>query len=62
MRIDVQIKTNRKTNYLTVEDGQKFTNKVDVGGRYLDEWAYQTDGWTCVAYNRTKGDLPKTGR
>ncbi len=46
----------------SVENGQKFTNKVDVGGRYIDEWAYQTDGWTCVAYNRPMGDLPKTGR
>jgi hypothetical protein len=118
VRIDVQIKTNRKTNYRTIEDGllstvnnevdfsrsalglsageyvtevklifgevktgfhettgvklevtvldsvengQKFVNKVDVGGRYLDEWVYQTDGWTIVAYNKPKGDLPKTG-
>jgi uncharacterized surface anchored protein len=46
----------------TVENGQKFTNKTDVGGRYLSEWAYQTDGWTTVAYTRPRGDLPRTGR
>jgi uncharacterized surface anchored protein len=46
----------------TVENGIKFTNKVDVGGRYLSEWAYQTDGWTTVAYTRPRGDLPRTGR
>lgn len=44
-----------------VENGQKFTNKTDVGGRYIDKWVYQTDGWTSVAYNKPKGDLPKTG-
>jgi hypothetical protein len=45
----------------SLENGQKFTNKVDVGGRYLDEWVYNTDGWTTVAFNKPKGDLPKTG-
>jgi len=45
----------------TVENGQKFTNKTDVSGRYIKEWVYDTDGWTSVAYNKPKGDLPKTG-
>jgi len=46
----------------TVEKGRKFTNKTDVGGRYIKEWVYDTDGWTSVTYNTpNKGDLPKTG-
>ena len=45
----------------TVENGRKFTNKVDVGGWYIDKLIYDTDGWTCVSYNRPRGDLPKTG-
>ncbi|WP_195277026.1 hypothetical protein [Anaerotruncus rubiinfantis] len=44
-----------------VENKQKFTNKVDVGGRYGDEWVYDTDGWTTITYNKLKGKLPKTG-
>lgn len=44
-----------------VKNGQKFTNKVDVGGRYEGEWVYDTDGWTTITYNKPKGDLPKTG-
>ena len=44
-----------------VKNLQKFTNKVDVGGRYEDEWVYDTDGWTTVTYNKPKGKLPKTG-
>ena len=27
-----------------VENKQKFTNKVDVGGRYEGEWVYDTVG------------------
>ena len=45
----------------SVENQQKFTNKVDVGGQYEDEWVYDTDGWTTVTYNKPRGDLPKTG-
>jgi hypothetical protein len=44
-----------------VKNGQKFTNKTDVGGRYLKEWTYNTDGWTVTPYTQEKGDLPKTG-
>jgi hypothetical protein len=44
-----------------LENEQKFTNKVDVGGKYLDEWVYNTDGWTTVVYNKPRGDLPRTG-
>lgn len=44
-----------------VKNQQKFTNKVDVGGRYEDEWVYDTDGWITVTYNKPKGKLPKTG-
>ena len=45
----------------TVKDGQKFVNKVDVGGLYGGEWVYDTDGWTTVTFNKPKGKLPKTG-
>lgn len=45
----------------TADSGQKFVNKEDVGGKYDDEWVYDTDGWTTVTYNKPKGDLPKTG-
>jgi len=45
----------------TVNNGQKFTNKLDAGGRYEKEFIYTTDGWTVVPYNRPKGDLPRTG-
>ena len=44
-----------------VENGQKFVNKVDVGGMYGGEWVYDADGWTTITYNEPKGDLPKTG-
>ena len=44
-----------------LENGAKFTNKADVGGRYIDKWIYNTGGWTTVVYNKPKGDLPKTG-
>ena len=45
----------------TIKNGQKFTNKVDVGGKYEKEYVYNTDGWTSISYNKPKGDLPKTG-
>jgi len=45
----------------TVQNGQKFTNKVDVGGKYLREYIYSTDGWTCTVFTKPRGDLPKTG-
>lgn len=45
----------------SVENGQKFTNRVDAGGQYEDEWVYDTDGWTTITYNKPRGNLPKTG-
>ena len=45
----------------SVKNGQKFINKVDVGGRHIDLWTYELDGWTVSAYNKPKGDLPRTG-
>ena len=45
-----------------IQNEQKFTNKTDVGGRYLKEWIYNTDGWTVVPYTQSKGDLPRTGK
>lgn len=53
-KIEVRVKE-------TVKDGQKFVNKVDVGGLYGGEWVYDTDGWTTVTFNKPKGKLPKTG-
>lgn len=45
----------------SVENGQKFTNRVDAGGQYEDEWVYDTDGWTTITYNKPRRNLPKTG-
>ena len=53
-KIEVRVKES-------VKDGQKFVNKVDVGGLYGGEWVYDTDGWTTVTFNKPKGKLPKTG-
>lgn len=53
-KIEVRVKE-------TVKDGQKFVNKVDVGGLYGGEWVYDTDGWTTVTFNKPKGRLPQTG-
>jgi len=47
----------------TATHGMKFTNRVDVGGRYLDKWVYETGGWTTSVWGRPqpRGPLPRTG-
>ena len=45
----------------TVKNGQKIVNKLDVGGKYENEYVYITDGWTTTIFSKPKGDLPKTG-
>ncbi|MCL2588892.1 MAG: SpaA isopeptide-forming pilin-related protein, partial [Oscillospiraceae bacterium] len=44
-----------------LEHGSRFTNRVDVGGRYLDKWVYDIDGWTTTVWGRDRIPLPRTG-
>ena len=44
-----------------VQNGRKFVNKVDAGGRYIKEWVYDSDGWTSTTFQTDRGDLPRTG-
>ena len=52
-----------------LEDGYRFTNTTDVGGRRGGEWIYDRDNWITVIYEGTPGDdghggkkpLPQTG-
>jgi len=45
----------------SVQNGRKFVNKVDAGGRYIKEWVYDSDGWTSTTFQTDRGDLPRTG-
>jgi hypothetical protein len=44
----------------TLPNGYRFSNRVDVGGKYNGEWIVGSSSTVCTIYSTT-GTLPKTG-
>ena len=46
-----------------ISNEYKFTNRVDVGGRYLDQWVISKDSWMTIVYSQKIQYqlLPRTG-
>ena len=45
----------------TVANNYQIINRVDVGGKYLNEWQTAKDSWVTTVRRFTSDTLPKTG-
>ncbi len=45
----------------SLPSGYQFANKVDIGGKYQDEWVISNSTWLTTIYRPTIPTLPQTG-
>lgn len=57
--LDAKVYLNVKKSGLP--SNYQFANKVDIGGKYGNEWATGNSTWVTTIYNPAKQKLPKTG-